>query len=201
MEDIEQAFSDSNTYFNGQTASLQFRFDKMKDKESRQRRFIEFFSQKISNKLMLKNSFNKLLLRHKEMKRIDKKDEVARRFFEGFKLKQVFRNWRHITSASATENRHARVYYKQLTNLKFGYDDRIRRLKEQILEVEEKISLVDKAYKECSHDFSQSLLKAMNALNKEILTVNSFGLEEGRDTKNAKLILENLDKEYHMKKL
>ena len=69
----------------------------MKDKESRQKKFIELFCQKINNKLVLKNSFNKLLLRHKEMKRIDKKDEVARRFFEGFKLKQIFRNWRHIT--------------------------------------------------------------------------------------------------------
>ena len=171
----------------------------MKDKESRQRKFIELFCQKINNKLVLKNSFNKLLLRHKEMKRIDKKDEVARRFFEGFKLKQIFRNWRHITSASANENRHARVYYKQLTNLKFGYDDKVRRLKEQILETERKIGLVDKAYKECSHDFSQSLLTAMNALNKEILTVNSFGLEEGKKTKNAKLILDNLDREYQVK--
>lgn len=99
---------------------------------------------------------------------------------------------------SAMENRHSRVYFKRLSNSKFKYDNTIAELKQQILDVESKINIVDSAYKECAFNLSQSLMRAMQTLNKEVIDINTYGMNEpkvGR-LENAQTQIKKLEEQY-----
>lgn len=106
--------------------------------------------------------------------------------------------WKEITAMSAMENRHSRVYFKRLSNNKFKYDNTIAELKQKILETEAKINVVDGAYKECAFNLSQSLMRAMQTLNKEVIDINTYGMNEPKVAKldNAQTQIQKLEKQY-----
>lgn len=123
---------------------------------------------------------------------------MADKFLNALRLKQIVSKWRSLTAMSGMENRYSRVYYKRLANSKFKYDNIIDELKKKILHTESQITIIDGTYQECAYNLSQSLMRAMHTLNKEVLDINTYGINEQKTDRleNAQTQIKKLENMY-----
>ena len=163
----------SNT-LGDQMQALDKRFDDVKMQELKQRRMIESIIAKRFKQRLLAKTFNSLRRLHRIKSTKKKREDLALNWHYTKLRNLLFRSWRNQTR----QDSHTIFTLKanntaKLEARKGEYALLLNEFKVKIIEVEQKIAMVDESYDHFTKSLSTSYVQAINLLNAELMNLQA----------------------------
>lgn len=168
-------------------------FNLKKKSENRVRRAIDRGVGLSRNLRTLFRSFSALKANLREGKQAKKLGEFIRKRKRAEQRQRVFNGWRTLAASAAKRRGKGRALSSVLATSQAKHGRDIAGLKSRIEEIEREIERVDLAHSDLSFGLSQTLLKAMSALNNEVIDLQK---EELGNVSGKTAQLRELEKEF-----
>lgn len=155
---------------------INYRFDVVKKQEFKQRKMIELSVDRLRRLSKLRTAFLCLKGRWEENKLLKKKARTATLKYLKNQKRKCFHFWRQVTDSECPKvKKLQKKATGDLDQLQSGYAAKIGALRARILEVEQKIQLVDQSTQFFANGISASYQQAIGVLSRELVGFLNVG--------------------------